>query len=85
MHLNHQDPANGELFRLAYDDYALKVGTVQDTVGVELCASSLEPYPRRSRAPGFATKASHAPASLFFHWHHQLTPFVGSDHLGAVL
>ena len=36
-----QDPANGELFRLAYDDFSLKVGTVQDTTGVELCV----PFP----------------------------------------
>merc|ERR1711998_528181 len=32
-------PENGELFRLAFDDPALKVGTVQDTVGVELCGA----------------------------------------------
>jgi len=37
--IGYKDPANGELFRLAYDDYALKVGTVQDTVGVELCGA----------------------------------------------
>merc|ERR1719238_556187 len=37
--IGYKDPANGELFRLAYDDPALKVGTVQDTVGVELCGA----------------------------------------------
>jgi len=37
--IGYTDPANGELFRLAYDDPALKVGTVQDTVGVELCGA----------------------------------------------
>jgi glycerol-3-phosphate dehydrogenase (NAD+) len=37
--IGYKDPANGELFRLAFDDPALKVGTVQDTVGVELCGA----------------------------------------------
>jgi len=37
--IGFKDPKNGELFRLAYDDYSLKVGTVQDTVGVELCGA----------------------------------------------
>merc|ERR1712087_286838 len=37
--IGYKDPANGELFRLAYDDFSLKVGTVQDTVGVELCGA----------------------------------------------
>ena len=32
-------PENGELFKLAFDCPALKVGTVQDTVGVELCGA----------------------------------------------
>ena len=32
-------PENGELFRLAFDCPALSVGTVQDTVGVELCGA----------------------------------------------
>jgi len=30
---------NGELFKLAYNDPALKVGIVKDTVGVELCGA----------------------------------------------
>merc|ERR1711920_358838 len=30
---------NGELFRLAFDAPSFKVGTVQDTVGVELCGA----------------------------------------------
>jgi len=38
-HIGYKDDANGELFRLAYDDPALKVGTVKDTVGVELCGA----------------------------------------------
>jgi len=37
--IGYKDPANGELFRKAFDDPALKVGTVQDTVGVELCGA----------------------------------------------
>merc|ERR1719482_824912 len=37
--IGYKDDANGELFRLAYDDPALKVGTVKDTVGVELCGA----------------------------------------------
>jgi len=37
--IGYKDPKNGELFKLAYDDPALKVGTVQDTVGVELCGA----------------------------------------------
>merc|ERR1719454_584307 len=37
--IGYKDPANGELFKLAYNDPALKVGTVQDTTGVELCGA----------------------------------------------
>merc|ERR1719198_2386254 len=37
--IGYKDAANGKLFQLAYDDPALKVGTVQDTVGVELCGA----------------------------------------------
>jgi len=37
--IGYKVPENGELFRLAYDDFSLKVGTVQDTVGVELCGA----------------------------------------------
>merc|ERR1719238_1431769 len=37
--IGYKDDANGELFKLAFDDPALKVGTVKDTVGVELCAA----------------------------------------------
>merc|ERR1719472_427522 len=37
--IGFKDPANGALFKLAFDDPALKVGTVQDTVGVELCGA----------------------------------------------
>merc|ERR1712039_52679 len=37
--IGYKDPANGEFFRLAYDDPALKVGIVKDTVGVELCGA----------------------------------------------
>merc|ERR1711988_1682370 len=37
--IGYKDDANGELFRLAYDDFSLKVGTVEDTVGVELCGA----------------------------------------------
>merc|ERR1719238_2250081 len=37
--IGYVDPANGALFKLAYNDPALKVGIVQDTVGVELCGA----------------------------------------------
>merc|ERR1711988_439873 len=37
--IGYKDPKSGELFKLAYDDFSLKVGTVQDTVGVELCGA----------------------------------------------
>jgi len=37
--IGYKDATNGELFKLAYDDPALKVGIVQDTVGVELCGA----------------------------------------------
>jgi len=37
--IGFKDDANGQLFKLAYDDPALKVGTVKDTVGVELCGA----------------------------------------------
>ena len=37
--IGYTNDANGELFKLAYDDPALKVGTVKDTVGVELCGA----------------------------------------------
>ena len=37
--IGYTDAANGELFRLAFDDPAFKVGTVEDTVGVELCGA----------------------------------------------
>merc|ERR1719217_448106 len=37
--IGYKDDANGALFKLAYDDPALKVGTVKDTVGVELCGA----------------------------------------------
>merc|ERR1719460_2160444 len=37
--IGYRDDANGALFKLAYDDPALKVGTVKDTVGVELCGA----------------------------------------------
>eukprot|EP00900_Chrysochromulina_parva_P019144 jgi/Chrpa1/27230/Chrysochromulina_OHIO_Genome00008171-RA len=37
--IGYRDQKNGELFKLAYDDFSLKVGTVQDTVGVELCGA----------------------------------------------
>jgi glycerol-3-phosphate dehydrogenase (NAD+) len=37
--IGYKNADNGELFRLAFDDAALKVGTVQDTVGVELCGA----------------------------------------------
>ena len=37
--IGYTNDANGELFKLAYNDPALKVGTVKDTVGVELCGA----------------------------------------------
>ena len=37
--IGYTNQANGELFKLAYNDPALKVGIVQDTVGVELCGA----------------------------------------------
>merc|ERR1719198_1631795 len=37
--IGYKDDANGALFKLAYDDFSLKVGTVKDTVGVELCGA----------------------------------------------
>jgi len=37
--IGYVDDANGALFKLAYDDPALKVGIVKDTVGVELCGA----------------------------------------------
>merc|ERR1711988_985131 len=37
--IGYKDPKNGELFRLAFDDPAFKVGIVADTVGVELCGA----------------------------------------------
>jgi len=37
--IGFKDDKNGELFKLAYNDPALKVGTVKDTVGVELCGA----------------------------------------------
>merc|ERR1719238_2072569 len=37
--IGYKDDANGALFKLAYDDPALKVGIVKDTVGVELCGA----------------------------------------------
>merc|ERR1719238_1403202 len=37
--IGYKDAVNGELFKLAYNDPALKVGIVQDTVGVELCGA----------------------------------------------
>ena len=37
--IGYKDAANGELFKLAYNDPALKVGIVQDTIGVELCGA----------------------------------------------
>merc|ERR1719460_3580419 len=37
--IGYVNDANGELFKLAYNDPALKVGIVKDTVGVELCGA----------------------------------------------
>merc|ERR1712100_198348 len=37
--IGYKDDANGALFKLAYDDPALKVGTVKDFCGVELCGA----------------------------------------------
>merc|ERR1719238_2183979 len=37
--IGYVDDKSGELFKLAYNDPALKVGTVKDTVGVELCGA----------------------------------------------
>merc|ERR1719409_1260540 len=37
--IGYKDVKNGELFKLAYNDPALKVGIVGDTVGVELCGA----------------------------------------------
>jgi glycerol-3-phosphate dehydrogenase (NAD+) len=37
--IGYKDDVNGELFKLAYNDPALKVGIVKDTVGVELCGA----------------------------------------------
>jgi len=37
--IGYRNDANGELFKLAYNDPALKVGIVKDTVGVELCGA----------------------------------------------
>jgi len=37
--IGYKDDKNGALFKLAYDDPALKVGTVKDTAGVELCGA----------------------------------------------
>merc|ERR1712037_54947 len=37
--IGYVDATNGELFRLAFDAPSFKVGTVQDTVGVELCGA----------------------------------------------
>merc|ERR1712003_585470 len=37
--IGYKDATNGELFRLAFDAPSFKVGTVQDTVGVELCGA----------------------------------------------
>ena len=37
--IGYKDLKNGELFKLAYNDPALKVGIVGDTVGVELCGA----------------------------------------------
>merc|ERR1712060_691133 len=37
--IGYKEPSNGELFRLAFDDATFKVGTVQDTDGVELCGA----------------------------------------------
>merc|ERR1719453_1425850 len=37
--IGYKDPANGKMFQLAYDCPSLKVGIVEDTVGVELCGA----------------------------------------------
>jgi glycerol-3-phosphate dehydrogenase (NAD+) len=37
--IGYRDDTNGELFKLAFNDPALKVGIVKDTVGVELCGA----------------------------------------------
>ena len=37
--IGYKVPENGEQFKLAFDCPALKVGTVNDTVGVELCGA----------------------------------------------
>jgi len=37
--IGYTDDKNGELFKLAYNDPALKVGIVKDTVGGELCGA----------------------------------------------
>eukprot|EP00457_Paulinella_chromatophora_P008809 gb/GEZN01008856.1/.p1 GENE.gb/GEZN01008856.1/~~gb/GEZN01008856.1/.p1 ORF type:complete len:364 (-),score=66.79 gb/GEZN01008856.1/:84-1175(-) len=37
--IGYKAPKNGSLWKLAFDDPAFKVGTVQDTVGVELCGA----------------------------------------------
>jgi len=37
--IGYKNASNGEAWRMAFDDPALKVGTVQDTVGVELCGA----------------------------------------------
>ena len=37
--IGYTDDANGALFKLAYNDPALQVGIVKDTVGVELCGA----------------------------------------------
>merc|ERR1711988_1876668 len=37
--IGYKDPANGVLFQKAFDCSSSKVGTVQDTVGVELCGA----------------------------------------------
>ena len=37
--IGYVDKANGDLFKLAFDCPSFKVGTVQDTVGVELCGA----------------------------------------------
>ena len=37
--IGYVDKTNGDLFKLAFDCPSFKVGTVQDTVGVELCGA----------------------------------------------